>query len=239
MATFVRGGKGLTTVLINSNTTWTCPAGVTQVILIGCGGGGGGMGGAKATVNSLAYGGYGACVTQQVVTVVPNTTYSVTIGTGGSGGAGRASTGGGNIGNSGGYTVFGFLATFPGAFGGVAPGAGGLFPFPMIPPQIHPIASYTNSTGPFSWAGDPGGNATVTSTTYYLGGLGGASGYGNVLAANGGKANNSTSGVAGQDAASTNYGAGGGAGGATNTGATSGSGGSGAGGMLYIIFSEG
>lgn len=65
--------------------TWTAPAGVTsaQVILVGGGGGGGG-----GSQNVAGGGGAGGQVIVRNLTVVPGTTYSVTIGAGGQGGQG-------------------------------------------------------------------------------------------------------------------------------------------------------
>jgi len=65
--------------------TWTAPAGVTsaQVILVGGGGGGGG-----GSQDIAGGGGAGGQVIVRNLTVVPGTTYSVTIGAGGQGGQG-------------------------------------------------------------------------------------------------------------------------------------------------------
>jgi hypothetical protein len=67
-----------------SSGNWTCPAGVTKVLVSVVGGGGGGRGG---TFNVLGvtggYGGYGS----GVLTVTPGTVYTVTVGSGGTGGA--------------------------------------------------------------------------------------------------------------------------------------------------------
>lgn len=77
-------------VFINEATftasgTWTAPAGVTsaQIILVGAGGGGGG-----GSQNVAGGGGAGGQVIVRNLTVVPGTTYSVTIGAGGQGGQG-------------------------------------------------------------------------------------------------------------------------------------------------------
>jgi len=65
--------------------TWTAPAGVTsaQVILVGAGGGGGG-----GSQNVAGGGGAGGQVIVRNLTVIPGTTYNVTIGAGGQGGQG-------------------------------------------------------------------------------------------------------------------------------------------------------
>lgn len=71
------------------SSTWTCPAGVTQVTIIGCGGGSSGGTGAAIVNNTggsseLGGAGGGAAIPGvYVYTVVPGTSYSYTIGAGG------------------------------------------------------------------------------------------------------------------------------------------------------------
>ena len=90
-----------------SNSSWTAPAGITNVLVYGYGGGGGGC--------SNYYGGGGASWARYaLVAVVPNTSYTITIGGGGNGGTSV----GINVGASGTDTTFGSLATFAGAAGG-------------------------------------------------------------------------------------------------------------------------
>lgn len=64
-----------------SSGTWTAPEGVTEVIVMGCGGGGGGAG----WLNVGGTGGHGAPLSIGFVTVVPGTIYNITVGAGGSG----------------------------------------------------------------------------------------------------------------------------------------------------------
>lgn len=96
-----------------SNGTWTCPAGVTRILIWGMGGGSGGAGGGRGSVigsSLLSFGGVGGTgvsLQPYVITVVPNTTYTITIGAGGSGGAGGTSTFGGGGGGAGGNSIFG------------------------------------------------------------------------------------------------------------------------------------
>jgi hypothetical protein len=88
----------------SSSTTWTCPAGITQiqVEVWGAGGGAGGRGGFRCTNTSggscvglcaAAYGGYkggdggNGGYNKQVINVNPGQTYSITIGQGGVAGA--------------------------------------------------------------------------------------------------------------------------------------------------------
>lgn len=95
-----------------SNGSFVAPAGVTRVYLIGQGGGGGGSGGQNSTFQT-SYGGAGTTPYMKAVDVVPNTSYTITIGTAGAGGAARTTTT--QNGGAGGNTTFGALWTFQGA----------------------------------------------------------------------------------------------------------------------------
>lgn len=102
------------------NYTWTCPEGVTKIRIILSGAGGGGGGGFdfynQSEGRSGGKGGNGQLI-EKIITVVPNTTYPVTVGAGGtagktehaSSGMGGSGTDGGNGGNSsfGSYTANG------------------------------------------------------------------------------------------------------------------------------------
>lgn len=98
--------------------TWTCPAGVTRIVVEGCGGGGaGGCGGSGAAGGGggSGSGGGGAIYSSRAITVVPTTVYTVTIGAGGTpSGLGVTWT----LAQDGGDSTFGSLATFRGASGG-------------------------------------------------------------------------------------------------------------------------
>lgn len=108
------------------STTWTCPPGVYEVLLEGCGGGGGGAGGTKVPANISGYGtggggGGGATRYAHRQEVTPGVVYEIVIGTGGTGGAG--SDIGLSPGNPGGDSTFGVLGgavlkRFPGGGGG-------------------------------------------------------------------------------------------------------------------------
>jgi len=101
----------LTSIVFNSNGSWLCPAGVTKVLVSAMGGGAGGNGGTTGSAGVAARGGSGGLgVTLQtrIIDVVPNTTYTITIGTGGTGGA--IST----AGNPGTNTSFGALMVWKG-----------------------------------------------------------------------------------------------------------------------------
>lgn len=122
-----------------ASSSWVAPAGVYNVIVYarggagGPGGGGGGGGGSTTTAaRGGGAGGAGGSVISRSLpaTVVPNTSYTVTIGAAGAAGAsgagavanaaGAAGTDGG-AGTTGGSTTFGSLLTY---FGGGPGGAG-------------------------------------------------------------------------------------------------------------------
>lgn len=112
------GRAGRVAVFLSSGT-WTCPDNVTAVVIRGCAAGGGG---GHGYVNGTNYfygggGGGGAAVLAQELTVVPGTTYTITIGAGGIG-----STANGVNGTAGGATSFGTLFTLGGGGGGMAAG---------------------------------------------------------------------------------------------------------------------
>ena len=105
-------------VLITASGTWTCPAGVTNVLASGCAGGGSGAG-SNGTTNGGGGGGGAQCAYEQSITVVPGTVYTVTIGTGG------AAVGTSVAGNNGTATSLGALLTLsPGQGGSSSTGAG-------------------------------------------------------------------------------------------------------------------
>jgi hypothetical protein len=154
--------------------TWNSPAGCTQALLIGCGGGGGGAGGTGGTPSAIsilgrggAGGGSGGAsfVTTQQITVTPSSAYTVTIGAAGT--AGAAGTGGlagistptaGTAGGDGGLTSIAFGGTtysFSGAKGG---GVG------VIPVwNSNDGSGGTSGRGSYGFAEVAGGN-TATST---------------------------------------------------------------------------
>ena len=100
-----------------SSTTWTAPAGVTLVSYRAWGAGGGG-GGVNGTAQSS--GGAGGGYSEGDVTVVPGTTYTITVGTGGSGGAGTGANG-----TAGGTTSFASFCSVPGGGPGFGSTSGG------------------------------------------------------------------------------------------------------------------
>ena len=112
--------------LFTASGSWTCPADVSEVLLLGIGGGGGGGGGAAATGSGGAgAGGGGARAAAIRVPVSPGTTYTVTIGGGGGGGAAGTAGAAGSDGSDGGDTSFSDGVTSY-SFCGASGGAGGL-----------------------------------------------------------------------------------------------------------------
>jgi hypothetical protein len=133
-----------------STGTWTAPTGVVAVecFLVGAGGGGGGTYGNNASGG----GGGGGEALQRMITVVPGTTYTITIGAGGT--AGTANSGGGTRGGDGNNSTFGALLTAVGGGGGASTATNG--------PNETGVGSTTASSG--------GGSGPSTSV---VGGSGG------------------------------------------------------------------
>lgn len=115
----------LRSIVFTSSGSWTAPSNVSKVIVEGFGGGGGGGGGSSPSVffgNTIGMGGGGgggSLYCHKTITVVPGTTYTITVGAGGTGGAGGASpTTPGDVGSNGDDSSFGSLFIMPGASGG-------------------------------------------------------------------------------------------------------------------------
>jgi len=108
----------IASVVFLTSGTWTCPSNVYFVDVEGFGGGGGGGAGSAADDATPALGadggggGGGALQKKLRVSVVPGTTYNITIGAGGTAGIWLGANGG-----AGGDTTFDTLATFHGASG--------------------------------------------------------------------------------------------------------------------------
>jgi hypothetical protein len=201
------------TVPFTTSGTWVCPAGVTTIQFEAYGAGGGSGGGNNASnKRGGGGGGGGAYALHNAVTVVPGTTYTITVGTGGT--AGTTAVNGGNGGLSRG--VFGGLTiTANGGIGGqrfnagAAGGAGGT--------ATNGTTNRTGGaggTGSASGSGGGGGGAGTTG----VGGAGGAGGTTTGGTAGGGAAGAGGAAKTGNDVvgnAGVDYG--GGAGGGTNT----------------------
>lgn len=209
-----------------SNTSWTAPTGVTQVeVLVVAGGGGGGSpaGGFPYTGGG---GGAGGLIYSSAFAVTPGTSYTVTVGTGGAGGGSSGAAGSvgnnsvfgsltaiggggggglaattGSVGGSGGggssptipYTNGsagtagqgfaggrGFQGSTSGGGGGGGAGGGGADGLNAIAGAGGPGLNFSIS-GSSNWYAGGGGASTEVTGTYAIGGLGGggAGGQGN------------------------------------------------------------
>jgi hypothetical protein len=116
------------------NDTWTCPPGVTSIVVKtwGAGGGGGGAfrtGTATAATGANSSGGGGGAYAQSTLTVVPGTVYKLTVGAGGAGGANTGANGavGTNtfFGNSGAGNQAGATVVAAGGSGGIGRNSAG------------------------------------------------------------------------------------------------------------------
>lgn len=236
---------GLRKMYFTGDGYWTCPAGVTNIVIIGAGGGGGGAAGADQHYYGGAGGG-GSIQQVQFASVIPNTVYSVTIGAGGFGGIGSTTLTSSSFGSDGYATSL--TAGGINYFYSVGAGGGG---------------SVSNSDNSFS--GLPFSNAMLGWNTVLLPGSGGNSlidgslqsatqnwvgGYtGGIIGSNGypgagggagpqGNGGNGGDGDIGSNGTSAiaNTGAGGGGGGDNSMAGSGGSGGNGGSGYMYIIF---
>ncbi|WP_445454062.1 choice-of-anchor D domain-containing protein [Flavobacterium sp. 25HG05S-40] len=210
--------RGQSTQTYSSNGTFIAPAGVTSIQVEAYGGGGGGARGGSSNRHGGGGGGGGGYTLNSSVTVIPGTSYTITIGNGGNG----SSSGNGSNGTT---TTATFGATTINATGGAggtrhasggAGGAGG----------AGTKAGGTGGTGTNSGSGGGGGaGGTISAGSSGTVASGGAGGGG--MAGNGGNGttSNNASGSNG-----TNYGAGGGGGTRTSGG------GNGAGGYMVITY---
>jgi hypothetical protein len=210
------GGTSKTqiTAIFKATGSWLCPAGVTQVEVILCGGGGGatGLNGASGNRN----GGSGS-VFYEFLTVVPATTYTITIGAGGAGSLNFFAANGGTS-----------------SFGGLMTATGGNFASASLE-QVQGAGlgggggwvNRNNSGSPVTFSGQPG--------AFGFGGGGGAAqgewGAMNSAGSNGG-GRGTTASAGGNGLANT----GSGGGGVGNTGAVTFTGGSGGSGICIIKY---
>jgi hypothetical protein len=227
--------------IITSSQTWIRPTGVTQVLLIGCGGGAAGYCGYYSAAGVAGgWGGPGAGWSSKVVAVSGNVV--VTIGQGGTGSTAIATW------NAGGHTTFGALATFRGAAvystGTVA---------------TNQLAIGPDDLGNSQWMFEAknfllspnqtlGGRASITAyvssetagqnSESFVGGVSGSRSGGGGAGPFGNGGAGGASNASGANAASTAYGAGGGGGGQPAGIGTTTRGGDGADGVLYIIYAR-
>jgi gliding motility-associated-like protein len=248
-------GQSSTTIFDTPGaTTWTVPSGVTSINVQLWGGGGGGAGAGPA---NGAGGGGGGAYTVSTMTVVPGTTYTLTVGVGGTGGAGCAVPGNGADGTNSWFGSAGTLFANAGKGGKISVVAGGAGGIGGTASSGSGIISYRGGAGAaggtgivYSAAGGGGGGSSagtsangvngsgaVTIAANTLGGIGGigpqGSGYGGQ---GGGYTNNPALLLIGMDG-HTPGGGGGGAGNGSNpscAGLTT-TGGKGAHGRIIII----
>jgi hypothetical protein len=198
-----------------SSSTWTAPAGVTSVnYLVVAGGGSGGS-------NHGAGGGAGGMLTG-TLTVVPSTSYTVTVGAGGT------ATAYGSAGNNGGNSVFGSITSTGGGAGGSSSSGGGSNGGSGGgATAFSPYNLY--GTG-IAGQGNNGGTSSSNETTHReAGGGGGAGAVGGNSNVSTGAAGNGGAGLASSISGSSVTYAGGGGGGCS-AGFTTGTGGTGGGG---------
>jgi hypothetical protein len=233
--------------------TFKVPYGVTQIRVraIGSGGGGGGGGSnAAAAANTGGGGGGAGVVTDAIVTVTPNASYTVTVGAAGTKGNGGAA--GGNAGTAGGVgnqSSFGSLAKANGGGGGAAgpasatsSAAGGNYGrtgtvSTVGIPGTGGVSASPNGNSSFVLPPGVVGGAAGGASSTTLGGGGGAAATGSfpAFAAQGGGSQGTSAtaaGVAGTTA--TTPGCGGGGGGGAPSGGAGGDGGVGCDGMVEV-----
>lgn len=248
-----RPKAGLQQAYFTTSGTWTCPAGVTNVLVIASGGGGGGsLSGGSGDGGS---GGGGAIQVTGCVSVMPGTSYSVTIGAGGIGGSGGSNpnygadggttsfstafyangggggqwTNGTNIWN-GGVNVPGFseitavVTGFGAAYGGLGGGVS--------------VATNGPSGGWINWSGNGSyvGGYVGTNNVGKGGGGGGAGPQGNGAAGGAGATTSNSFGSVGVNASNNTGAGGGGGGGGTGSDGHNTAGGNGGSGYLYLLY---
>lgn len=164
--------------LFTASGSWTAPTGVTRVYVVVAGGGGGGGGGAGSCNPPGGNGGFGG-VSVGIMTVVPGTAYTVTVGAGGSGGVT------GTNGVAGNTSSFGALMSATGGARGLASGGGDGLPGSGSGGNLRNLNMSSSPIPPFNGSGfRSGGTAAVAWSTSLAnsagaGGLGGPTANGN------------------------------------------------------------
>ncbi len=227
-----------TTKTFLTSGSWTCPAGVTKIIVSGMGAGGSG-GDAFTSSNFSGAGGCANVMANMVLNVVPNTTYTITIG------EGTIPTTDGSQGND---TFFGALLVFNGAVG--ARFSTSYYKNHIGRAFISSVYSQYPSGGSASTSGSAtpergnfgrlGQSADVGTKlgSSAQGGNGGSGETGEDIGGYGGQAVTDTSGGNGGNAPDNSGAGGGGGAGASDAGGTSGIGGIGGSGKLIIMWLE-
>ena len=162
-------GQGrIRTARFTASSTWTAPAGVFAISLLGVGGGGAG-GGASGSRRAHGGGGGGGGVFDGIVPVVPGTSYTVTIGSGG-----VSATASNLPSGNGGDTSFGTLITCPGGQAGVSIAAGTTTALSTVSVTNNPggsfggFAMYENDNNTQFGQGSHGGGAGSPAEFAYI-----------------------------------------------------------------------
>lgn len=152
--------------------TWTVPACAEQICVEAWGGGGGGSGNYNTGSYATGSGGGGGGFGSQCFTVVPGTSYTVTVGDGGTGGTGGNP---GSAGNAGGNSSVGSLITAYGGAGGTSNssggtgGTGGSSTSTSVAQGANGTSGASGCVAPYTGSGGAGGNggagAGPTTTT--------------------------------------------------------------------------
>jgi len=148
-------------------TTWTAPAGVSSIEYLVVGGGGGGGNGYD---NAGGGGGGGGMVLTGTLTVVPGTSYTVTVGNGGLGGANTRTNSAGLPGDN---SVFGSITSLGGG-NGLGSRTGGVAGVA----QVSNSSSATGGSGSGGGNGGKGGGGASGAGSTNSGATGGAGGAG-------------------------------------------------------------
>lgn len=247
---------GLRKEYFTASGTWTCPVGVTSILVIAAGGGGGGGGASK---RRSAGGGGGSLQQTSYIAVTPGVTYTITVGDGGVPGIGVSSEYSENGSNglpttfkNGSTILFSAIGAEGGGGGGASDGGGrGGSNFAKttgirLAPGADIFAAYGGdgaTINGFGKDGQPnylnqyvGGAAGTQTVPFNVGGSGGGGGAGpQGDGAQGGTGTGIALGGNGSSAA-PNTGAGGGGGGGSYPDYTGGDGGTGGSGYMYIVY---
>lgn len=244
----------LTSVTFTANGSWTVPAGITRIMIYGCGGGGGGGGGSGSAASGAGGGGGGGASLAHwcPVNVTPGDVLSITVGAAGPGGGGGTAGGGtatsGTVGGTttvyaGAKLLFMGHGGLPGAFGTPAGtgGAGGVsrpFRNPGGGAGGNRLSSASAGESPQNTNPGTAGTSTGAANSGGGGGSGAGSGYiSDSTAGNGGDGGNAD--ADGAEATSSigfGYGSGGGGGGGGGGASSGGTGQNGAAGICCIFW---
>jgi hypothetical protein len=207
------GGIPKNSQTFTSSGTFTVPASVTQIMVVGShAGNGGGGGGGGSTGGDGGGGGASVFSSPMIMSVSPSQQFTVTIGAGGAGGSGGSGANGGT-GSAGGTTQFGSF-NFYNNLGGSGGGGGG--------------ATYIGGSG----GGSSGGSSGATGSGAPTAGGGAGIGYAGPIysLAGGAAANSGGAGIGGTSSCNN------GSAGSVHSGGTGGAGGAGGAGKIIVYW---